>query len=138
MNCPRCKRSLTEGKFENEQALFCHSCSGILVIQRSLTTILNKLSYALIESIGENTVIPPLPDKGAVTGCPECSGKMHNYGYMGSSKVMIDLCTVCNWLWIDALELSIMAKLCVQTDKRVERRRTSYTPTDIVGAHMIN
>lgn len=137
MDCPRCNSALTEGKYENEQAMLCQSCSGVLIKQRSLPKVLNKFTADLYSSIGPDFISPPLPDKGATTQCPDCTAKMDYYGYMGSNKVMIDCCTECNWLWVDAMEFSAMAKMYIQTEKSVERTRSSYKPADIVSVHMI-
>jgi Zn-finger nucleic acid-binding protein len=137
VDCPRCNTALTEGKYENEQAMLCPSCSGVLIKQRSLPKVLNKFTTDLYASIGPDFIVPTLPDKGAATQCPDCHSKMDYYGYMGSNKIMIDCCTSCYWLWVDTMEFSAMAKMYIQTEKSVERTRSSYKPADIVSMQMI-
>ena len=136
MKCPRCNVKLTDGTYEGESASHCQSCGGILTKQKSLSRILERLSIDIFEAIDINTPIPAVPDVGRVGECPECHGEMDNYGYMGSSKVIIDCCKKCNSLWIDALEIAVMAKMYVVSSKRSQYlQNTSYQGSDLFGVH---
>lgn len=137
MQCPRCDTSLAEGQYEQVVAFLCQSCAGILIKQRDLPSVLDRLSLDLYASVSISMNLPVVPDINNVIDCPECRSKMEHYGYMGSHKVMIDCCASCNWLWLDALELSAMAKMYVRTDKSRERSLSLYKTSDIVGTHMI-
>ena len=49
---------------------------------------------------------------------------------------MLDSCIECDMIWADVLELAAMAKMRIQTDKRIERFNNSYHPADIMGVIM--
>ena len=133
MDCPRCKTPLTEGTYEEQIAMLCEQCSGVMVKQRDLLTILKSLSKELFSNVSIHATIEPFPDKGAVDKCPQCASPMENYGYMGTKSAMIDLCPSCNWLWIDPGEFIQMAKTYVKDKKEYENIR----PTQLHGIDMV-
>lgn len=109
-----------------------------MVKQKSLTTVLQRLSVDLYSLIDINTPIGQMNDQGPVARCPECGSSMEYYGYMESNTVMIDYCASCHWLWIDAMELATITKMFVQFQKiKIEIDQTHrYTSSDIAGVHI--
>jgi hypothetical protein len=64
---------------------------------------------------------------------------MEAFGYMGTKFVIIDSCSSCKHLFLDKLELGVMATLFAKTNKRTETRkieRASYQ-SDLVTTHVI-
>jgi len=125
MDCPRCKTTLTESRYENQIAMLCKQCTGSMVKQRNLTFILERLSKNLFSSINIDSEINTITDKGPVgqcpecPECPECSEQMEHYGYM-SKHTMVDFCQSCNWLWIDPGEFIQMATIYLKSQKKYE------------------
>jgi len=125
MLCPRCNIDLIEGTSDEEEVNLCQKCSGALIKQKMLIPILKKVSGVMPDKVDENTFLPRLNDIGAVAACPDCKSQMEHYGYMGSNIVMIDGCNECNWIWVDARELVVMAKLYTQSNLNYERSRAN-------------
>ena len=134
--CPRCDGTLKFGRYHNQKVHHCSSCSGTLFALASLGQALEELSAELFCKVSPDAVLPELTNTNELLNCPHCASRMENYGYMGSHKVMLDSCIECNMIWVDALELAAMAKMRIQTDKRLERFNNSYHPVDIVGVSM--
>ena len=139
MNCPRCNTALKSGTYETAPTMLCISCSGILVKQHNLMSMLARLSTDLASIVDINTPILLVPDKGPIKLCPDCRGNTEYYGYMEGRNVMLDFCTHCNWLWIEAAELQEMAKIYTQFQK--VKAHIDYTHgyrnSDIVSIHML-
>lgn len=137
LNCPRCRTPLVNGTYENELAMLCNDCSGVLIKQRSLRKILVQLSYDLYSHVDIDTPLPAIKDKGSVSNCPDCNEGMDYYGYMESNVVMIDYCSPCNWLWVDMTEFAAMAKIFIKSNKTQEKHKREIVFNDIVGLHMV-
>lgn len=136
MDCPKCDLKLTEGTYADIQTFLCESCTGILFKQKSLITVIKKMSLDLFSSVSIYSILPEVPDKLENIKCPECKKEMEQYGYMGSKKVTIDNCNPCNYLWLDANELAAMAKMYVRSEKNREHLNYLYRGSDIVGIHI--
>ncbi len=137
MDCPRCKTKLLKGERQGEKAYVCESCSGLLVRQPQLPTILEAFSAELFSEVNEDANLPKIEGKTHSINCPDCRLTMENYGYMGSNKVMLDACNECTWIWLDAQELMAVAQMYVQTGKRQRTYIKSFRPADVVSTHMI-
>jgi Zn-finger nucleic acid-binding protein len=134
MDCPRCKTRLTEGTYEKKNAMLCEHCLGVMIKQRDLLSVLERLSTELFANISVNAKIEPFPDLGPVGACPDCATPMENYGYMGTKSAMIDVCPSCHWMWIDPKEFIQMTKTYIH-DKKVYAniKPSEYKGLDMVG-----
>lgn len=121
MNCPRCEVGLREGRFHDVPIDICTGCRGVLLEQRLLVRVLQRLVVDLSTTVDLAAPIVPMPDAGGIR-CPKCSGVTDNYGYMGMRKVMIDRCSPCSVLWLDPNELGAIAKMYAQTNRTLDRR----------------
>lgn len=139
MKCPRCDTPLKSGRYENEAAMLCYSCSGVMLKQRTLTKVLDRLSTDFAAIVDVNSTIQVVRDKGPIRNCPQCRGVTEYYGYMEGKIVMVDFCSSCNWLWIDSTELQAITKMYVQFQKVKTHIDLShrYAEADIVGTHMV-
>lgn len=135
--CPRCDGVVEFGHYHQHPVYHCSVCCGSLYPLASLGQSLERISLELFSSVDPDIVFPDLPDRGDILACPVCSAPMVSYGYMGTNKVIVDACNDCDMIWVDAHELAAMAKIRIQTDKRLETFRNSYVSTDIVGVAMI-
>jgi len=138
--CPRCDAIVEFGHYLQEPVYHCSNCYGSFYPLATLGRSLEKIGLELFSSVDPDAVLPGLPElpgnRDSLT-CPLCKASMENYGYMGSNKIILDACNDCIMVWVDAHELAAMAKLRIQTDKRLTSFRNSYAPTDIVGVAMM-
>jgi Zn-finger nucleic acid-binding protein len=130
--CPRCDHPLEKGTFHDVELEKCTECQGLLISNRVLTPLLEAMTRELVDTINPELDLDPVPDKGPSAKCPRCQGEMEHYGYMGGNQVMIDGCTGCVLIWLDAEELAAMSQLFAKTtrssvirkeasDKRIEQ-----------------
>jgi len=118
--CPRCDGVLKEGKLHAIDAHLCPQCKGILVPQRDLRRLLDKMAEEMSKTLSLDDTIEAIPDRGGGVSCPLCGQTMDNYGYMGCNQVKIDSCFRCSAVWLDAQELGIMACLYARTKHHQE------------------
>jgi Zn-finger nucleic acid-binding protein len=123
MDCPRCKSPLTQGNDDEQIAMRCNQCSGVMIKQRNLFKVIQKLSDDHI--LGNYTHGPTEASQHnePVGSCPECSTTMEHYGYMENKNVMIDVCPSCNWLWADPQELARMTLTYIKAQRQYESMR---------------
>jgi Zn-finger nucleic acid-binding protein len=122
LHCPRCATALGRGQFKDVPVDLCGGCRGLLVAQRDLGRLLERMTVELRETIDPDRPIDPLPDRGAVGICPACAGAAENFGYMESNLVRLDRCEACGRLWLDTDELSVMCVLYARTNRRGDLR----------------
>ena len=130
MDCPRCKSALIEEIYHEQLTMRCIQCYGIMIKQRSLFNVIQKLSDELIYGDYKITSTEAKNNSAPVDRCPGCSTNMDHYGYMESKDAMIDVCPSCNWLWADPQELGKMTLLYIKSQQQYEKLRI---PRDIDG-----
>lgn len=119
-NCPRDSHQLDEGEFHGIPVMHCQVCDGTLIKQASLFKLLTEMIKELSQEISFESEIAPVLDKGPNIECPACHTSMQNYGYMGSSNVMIDSCGECSLLWIHTNEMAVMCLMNERANKRLK------------------
>jgi len=98
--CPRCDSLLQAGAYQGQSVQHCPSCAGTLFAPAALGNAIELLSAEFFSKICPDTVLPELPTPDGLLGCPLCLHQMEHYGYMGSRKVMLDSCSLCNVVWV--------------------------------------
>jgi len=98
--CPRCDSLLQAGAYQGQSVQHCPSCAGTLFAPAALGNAIELLSAEFFSKICPDTVLPELPTPDGLLGCPLCLHQMEHYGYMGSRKVMLDGCSLCNVVWV--------------------------------------
>ena len=134
--CPRCAVALERGSAGDVQAAVCKACVGTLLERAALGSLLEVLAHQHYGTVSADANLPAVPDEHGVVDCPACDARMERYGYMGSRKVMIDGCSACDRIWLDADELVAMVRMYVQFDKRADTAARAGPLSDIVGVHM--
>ncbi|MFH1500289.1 MAG: zf-TFIIB domain-containing protein [Verrucomicrobiota bacterium] len=86
--------------------------------------------------------IETILDKGGGLLCPRCTATMEHYAYMGDKHIMIDSCSACKHIWVDAEELAGMSLVHARSERLSDRRRTQAQRTatrrhGLVDSHMI-
>lgn len=138
MDCPRCNTTLEDGIYAEESVSLCPNMDGLLIQQKNLTKLLDRLMPDFASSIDTNSPIKVVEDRSPIEHCPSCNHKTDYYGYMEANIAMIDFCPNCNWIWIDTSELQAIAKMYAQFHKikpSIERNH-GHRSTDVLGAHL--
>jgi|SaaInlStandDraft_1057018.scaffolds.fasta_scaffold101526_1 Zn-finger nucleic acid-binding protein len=138
MNCPNCQATFDKGRLHGIPIRRCRECEGLLLIQKHLLNILESIAPSIMPSISMDSKIDPLPSGDQIRVCPTCDEQMEAFGYLGTKIVVIDSCSKCKHLFLDKLELGVMAALYVKTNKITELRRTSRASfqNDLLSSHV--
>ena len=132
MQCPRCAVKLSACEAESD-AFCCPKCAGILIKQRQLNGILQRLYSKAFKELNMNSVPKAIVDKGPIGSCPSCHSKMDYYGYMESNKVLIDYCDRCNCMWLDPLELLAIVDMYAMSKHHGDYlKSTAYEGADLM------
>lgn len=101
MNCPSCKIELKKAVFYGVEIDYCSKCLGLWFEQDELTQAkdekdkdLNWLDIPLWKEKAKFQI-----SKGKKL-CPSCSVPLYQVNY-GDSQIKIDLCNVCQGIWLD-------------------------------------
>ena len=136
MNCPRCEASIRKGTYGPVTLSLCRSCEGVTLKRVDILRVLDPLAGDISNNVNINSPLPPTKDSSGLINCPECKRPMERYGYMGSNKLIIDGCELCNRVWLDPEELACMVHMHMTFDYNADKYNNRYTPVDIVGTHM--
>ena len=101
INCPKCK--MATKPFNLEADLFfdrCDKCKGMWMDKGELA----RASGSESDFTDAKTLTSGLPSTKV---CPKCPGKPHLFEvlYKKPNKILIDVCTSCEGLWLDSQEL---------------------------------
>lgn len=142
LRCPRDGAALDVGAFHDEPLCKCPACNGAFFQQGSVLSLLKALSKDIRDTIPLDYPIETILDKGGGLFCPRCTAAMEHYAYMGDKHIMIDGCSACKHIWVDAEELAGMSLLHARSERLAGHRRTHAQRTErrrhgLVDAHMI-
>jgi Zn-finger nucleic acid-binding protein len=111
MDCPRCRLSLAEAEYEEQQVHFCGTCWGYWLTRTQLDRITAGVKYRFGKRESQ-TVQQTLVNDGdrdrqgserEVASCPVCGVEMKRKRY-SNSPVQIDECDQ-HGLWLDTGEI---------------------------------
>lgn len=123
MKCPRCTSELEDGFFETVPLIKCTGCQGVLIAQKNMIRLMERVRDSLAGKIDFTTPIQPQPDAEGDIQCPKCRQNMETHGYLGGHTVWIDRCSDCWLVWADPAELLVMARLFAQSQHHIEEHR---------------
>jgi len=105
--CPTCQLPLVTTSVEEASVLSCPDKHGLLIDQRSFSSILERSWTAVPRDRAESAIITRTqePEDHA---CPTCARPMERVPYCGMSNVPIDRCDVCGRIWLDAGTLEVV------------------------------
>ena len=103
--CPVCKQALLGAVLDDREHIeVCERCKGILMRRQAFAETLTAKRRA-----AETPSVTPLPadrtDLERRIGCPSCAAPMITDWYYGPGNIVIDTCTACDIVWLDAGEL---------------------------------
>lgn len=111
MNCPNCKHILRAVEYEGIHIETCTQCHGewldagelghIVKAREVLFDVQERKAVAAAASIKGVR----LKDVDRDLRCPTCGGQTDAINYGGDTGIIIDRCTSCHGMWLDADEL---------------------------------
>ena len=104
-SCPVCRVTLTRAVMDDRHRIeFCERCKGIFMPLDAFAATLTARRRA-----ARTPSITPTPadreDLRRRIACPGCGTEMITDWYYGPGNIVIDTCTRCNAVWLDAGEL---------------------------------
>jgi Zn-finger nucleic acid-binding protein len=111
MICPNCQSHLQTIHYEGIRIETCNKCSGEWLDEAEIGKIVRvrevKFDPDKRRAIAESTTITGvvLQDVDRDLQCPKCDGTTDAVNYGGDTGIIIDRCTTCRGIWLDADEL---------------------------------
>ena len=103
--CPRCSTKLATAQLDDAHPVHCCTkCRGVLLPRATFAHVVyTRRTWATSQPV------PPLPldrrELERVIICPHCSKRMEAHPYYGPGNIVMDSCTTCDLVWLDAGEL---------------------------------
>jgi Zn-finger nucleic acid-binding protein len=134
MKCPNCQTHLQTINYEGISIETCSKCNGEWLDNAELGKIvrLREVKFDSDErrAIAESTTITGivLEDVDRDLACPKCGGTTDAVNYGGDSGIIIDRCTTCHGIWLDASELEKIQMLIEGWDDALPEDLQKYGP----------
>jgi Zn-finger nucleic acid-binding protein len=99
--CAVCHTSLSTGRIEGREVLYCTACHGILVSMDDFGPLLEDLRKHHSRAAALPTPLAGT-DSAQDLRCPLCTGAMDHHAHGGGDlgRVMIDSCEACCQVWL--------------------------------------
>ena len=117
MNCPACSNELTTVDYEGVKVETCKSCQGEWLDSDELGKIV-KLREVKFDEDTRRAIAAAAGIKGVKLetvdrdlACPKCEGTTDALNYGGDTGIILDRCTSCKGMWLDADELEKIQQL---------------------------
>lgn len=135
MKCPNCSGSLEPITYEGIQIETCPECKGEWLDDRELGHI-NRAREIRFDPEERRAVAAATKIKGVNLddvdrdlACPKCAGQTDAVNYGGNTGIIIDSCTSCGGLWVDAGELEKIQMLIEGWEDGLEGDLAKYGPS---------
>jgi Zn-finger nucleic acid-binding protein len=103
--CPICRQALARAVMDDREPIqVCQRCKGIFMSREAFAATL----VARRRAAERPSVIPRPADRSDLErriACPQCGSEMLTDWYYGPGNIVIDTCTDCDVVWLDAGEL---------------------------------
>ena len=103
-DCPLCETDLSHAKLSDWRFHYCSSCRGFLINGADLLKIIRYVRGTAPRMNRKPEPIDPAHLNREIS-CPHCSEAMSAHPYYGPGDYVIDSCTSCRCVWLDAGEL---------------------------------
>ncbi|PKM99105.1 MAG: hypothetical protein CVU78_08040 [Elusimicrobia bacterium HGW-Elusimicrobia-2] len=119
MDCPKCKKVLTEGIFADVVYHKCESCGGFWFDKDELKEIKKQKDWFKLDS--GITCAVSKSYRGELK-CPRCDEALHTIEYAQESGIKVDVCSECDGLWLDAGELKAIHEACATWIEKLKEK----------------
>lgn len=109
LSCPICTDPLTVAAVSGQEVRYCPGCRGILASNATF----GKIVAARRTELGSHLPIPEAFEQEELrrrVNCPRCSQTMEAHPYHAGGNAVIDTCSRCHLIWLDAGELAVIAR----------------------------
>jgi Zn-finger nucleic acid-binding protein len=108
--CPRCAAPLVTSLLDDQHVVHhCERCRGLLAPRSDFGATVTRRRARESGPPGAPVPIDPRELSRQVT-CPACRARMDVHPYYGPGNVVIDTCSRCDLVWLDAGELKQIAE----------------------------
>lgn len=134
MKCPNCGALLRTIEYEGIHLETCRDCQGEWLDADELKHVVKarEVRFDVQErrAIAESTTIQgvKLDEVDRDLACPKCGGQTDAINYGGDSGIVIDRCTTCHGIWLDADELEHIQMLVEGWDDGLKDDLAKYGP----------
>jgi Zn-finger nucleic acid-binding protein len=125
MNCPVCTAGLRRISYEGVEIHTCDGCGGEFVGPAQIAHIVNVREKCFAAEPGA----APRPSFGMPDNaparqlsCPGCAANMVRINYAADTGVIVDRCSSCGGLWLDASELERIQEVLDRWQDAAPRR----------------
>jgi Zn-finger nucleic acid-binding protein len=112
-DCPCCDGPLAVAALDGENVGYCTDCRGLLLSSEHFALVVARLREVNPVKHGPVEPIDPAEFR-RITHCPQCGVRMDTHTYGGGGNAVIDSCTRCQLVWLDAGELTILERFPVR------------------------
>lgn len=111
MDCPVCKTKFKSARYEGVRIETCLTCGGEWLDHQELKQIVDirEARFSQKERDAVLSAKPirgvPVKDQQRKLACPQCKINLSPFNYGGNAGVIIDKCSQCLGIWLDADEL---------------------------------
>ena len=102
LQCPVCKVALNHASMERHRMFYCARCRGTLVAMPVFVELVDELRSRRAGVAASHAADRHGLDR--VLQCPGCGKRMDTHYYAGGGNVVIDDCSPCELVWLDAGE----------------------------------
>jgi Zn-finger nucleic acid-binding protein len=109
LDCPVCATPLATGSIDGHPVSVCGLCRGFLAANHEFNDILPRRRA----QCADRPSIPQSLDRAELArrvACPKCAKTMDTHPYGGGGNVVVDSCSACHLIWLDAGELETLAR----------------------------
>jgi Zn-finger nucleic acid-binding protein len=108
-SCPVCSDPLTRAAVGGHEVAYCRVCRGFLAANATFGRIVH-LKRAENGS-REHVPVPFAPEElRRRVSCPRCRKPMDTHPYHAGGNAVIDTCSRCHLVWLDAGELTVIGR----------------------------
>ena len=134
MICPNCQSHLQTINYEGISIESCEKCGGEWLDHTEIGKIVRirevRFDPEKRRAIAESTTIMGvvLQDVDRDVKCPKCGGTTDAVNYGGDTGIIIDRCTACLGIWLDAGELETIQMVIEGWDDALPEDLQKYGP----------
>lgn len=134
MKCPNCQATLETINYEGIRIETCNGCQGEWLDAEELKHVVKAREVRFDKqerrAIAKSTTIQgvKLDEADRDLPCPKCGGQTDAINYGGDSGIIIDRCTGCRGIWLDAQELERIQMLVEGWDDGLQADLAKYAP----------
>ena len=110
MPCPLCSAPLYKSLLDDQHIVHhCERCRGLLASRRTFGDTVTQRRARQAGPPATPVPIDPRELKRELA-CPSCRARLEVHPYYGPGNIVIDTCSACDLVWLDAGELKQIAE----------------------------